>query len=58
MRFPNPVPVDSRLRAHVSFGEVKELPAGKQLNILYTIEIEGQAKPACVASHVVLLLGG
>lgn len=56
-RFPNPVPVDSRLRAHVSFGEVKELPAGKQLTIQYTIEIEGQAKPACVAAHVVLLLG-
>ena len=55
-RFPNPVPVDSRLRAHVSFGEVKELPAGKQLTIQYTIEIEGQAKPACVAAHVVLLL--
>lgn len=56
VRFPNPVPVDSRVRAHVSFGDVKELPAGKQLTINYTIEIEGQAKPACVAAHVVLLL--
>jgi acyl dehydratase len=58
VRFPNPVPVDSRLRAHVSFGEVKELPAGKQLTIQYSIEIDGQAKPACVAAHVVLLLAG
>ncbi|MEO5662997.1 MAG: MaoC family dehydratase [Nocardioides sp.] len=56
VRFPNPVPVDSRVRAHVAFGDVKELPAGKQLTVNYTIEIEGQAKPACVAAHVVLLL--
>lgn len=56
VRFPSPVPVGSRLRSHVRFGEVKDLPAGKQLIIEHTVEIEGQPKPACVASHVVLLL--
>ena len=56
VRFPNPVPVGSRLRSHVSFGEVKDLPAGKQLIVEHTVEIEGQDKPACVAAHVVLLL--
>jgi acyl dehydratase len=56
VRFPNPVPVGSRLRSHVRFGEVKDLPAGKQLVIEHTVEIEGQDKPACVAAHVVLLL--
>lgn len=56
VRFPNPVPVGSRLRSHVRFGEVKDLPAGKQLTIEHTVEIEGQDKPACVAAHVVLLL--
>ena len=57
VRFPNPVPVDSRLRSHVRFGEVRELPAGLQLIVEHTVEIEGHDKPACVAQHVVLLLG-
>ena len=56
VRFPHPVPVDSRLRSHVRFGEVRDLPAGKQLVVEHTVEIEGQDKPACVAAHVVLLL--
>ncbi|GAA1925334.1 MaoC family dehydratase [Nocardioides hwasunensis] len=56
VRFPTPVPVGSRLRSHVRFGEVRDLPTGKQLIIEHTVEIEGHDKPACVAAHVVLLL--
>ena len=56
VRFPHPVPVGSRLRSHVSFGDVTDLPAGKQLIIKHTLEIEGVDKPACVAELVVLLL--
>ena len=56
VRFPAPVPVGSRLRSHVRFGEVRDLPAGKQLIVEHTVEIEGHDKPACVAAHVVLLL--
>jgi acyl dehydratase len=56
VRFPAPVPVGSRLRSHVRFGEVTELPSGKQLIVHHTVEIEGVEKPACVAAHVVLLL--
>lgn len=56
VRFPQPVPVGSRLRSHVSFGDVTDLPTGKQLIIKHTLEIEGVAKPACVAELVVLLL--
>ena len=56
VRFPHPVPVDSRLRSHVRFGTVTDLAAGKQLIIQHTVEIEGVDKPACVAAHVVLLL--
>ncbi len=48
--------MDSRLRSHVRFGEVRDLPAGKQLIVEHTVEIEGRDKPACVAQHVVLLL--
>ena len=32
------------------FGEVRDLPAGKQLIVEHTVEIEGQDKPACVAA--------
>ncbi|UUZ58027.1 MaoC family dehydratase [Nocardioides sp. B-3] len=56
VRFPHPVPVGSRLRSHVSFGDVTDLPTGKQLIIKHTLEIEGVDKPACVAELVVLLL--
>jgi acyl dehydratase len=58
VRFPNPVPVGSRVRAAVTIGEVTDVSAGKQLTMKWVIEIEGQEKPACVAETVVLLLGG
>ena len=32
------------------------MPAGKQVTMGYVIEIEGEAKPACVAEFLVLLL--
>ena len=56
VRFPHPVRVGSKVRAHVKMGDVTDLPTGKQVLLDYTIEIEGQAKPACVAQMVVLLL--
>jgi acyl dehydratase len=56
VRFPHPVRVGKRVRAHVAMGEVTDLPAGKQITLRYTIEIEDEAKPACVAETVVLLL--
>lgn len=58
VRFPHPVLVGSRIRAHVVLGEVADLPKGKQAILRYTIEIEGVDKPACVAETVVLLLEG
>ncbi|MCY7396369.1 MAG: MaoC family dehydratase [Nocardioides sp.] len=56
VRFPNPVPVGKQVRAVVALGEVKDVPAGKQCTLTYTIEIDGEAKPALVAETVVLLL--
>ena len=58
VRFPSPVRVGSRIRNHVSMGEVTALHAGTQLTLRHTIEIEGQDKPACVAETVVLLITG
>ena len=57
VRFPNPVKVGSRVRAQATLAELTDVPAGKQLVVRYTIEIDGEAKPACVAETVVLLLG-
>ncbi|MDT0201962.1 MaoC family dehydratase [Nocardioides sp. AE5] len=56
VRFPTPLLVGKRIRSHVSFKEVTDIPAGKQLVVGHTIEIEGEEKPACVAETVVLLL--
>jgi acyl dehydratase len=56
VRFPNPLLVGKRIRLHVKMGEVVDIPAGKQLTVQHTVEIEGEDKPACVAETVVLLL--
>ncbi len=56
VRFPNPVLVGSRVRAHAELGGVVDVPAGKQMTLKWSIEIEGVDKPACVAETVVLLL--
>ena len=57
VRFPNPVKVGKRVRGHATLAELVDVAAGKQLVVKYTIEIEGEDKPACVAETVVLLLG-
>ena len=56
VRFPAPVPVGSRIRAHAKVAAVADLAAGKQLTLGWTIEIENHPKPGCVAETVVLLL--
>jgi acyl dehydratase len=57
VRFPNPVKVGSRIRATAQIADVSDVPAGKQMVTRYTVEIDGEPKPACVAETVVLLLG-
>ena len=56
VRFPHPLLVGRRIRCSAAFSDVTPLPAGLQLTISYTVEIEGEAKPACVADTLVLLL--
>ena len=56
VRFPQPVPTGSRIRGRVSFLGLPPVAAGRQLVTRYTIEIEGQNKPACVAESVILFL--
>ena len=52
VRFPSPVPVDSRLRAVCVLERFEPIAGGAQLTLAVTVEREGGAKPACVASWV------
>ncbi|BBX98804.1 MaoC family dehydratase [Mycobacterium lacus] len=54
VRFPAPVPVGSRVRARSSLVGVEDLGNGAvQATVSTTVEIEGSAKPACVAEGIV-----
>jgi acyl dehydratase len=52
VRFPSPVPVGSRLRAGAVLESVTDIPGGVQMQLTVTFEVEGSAKPACVATVV------
>ncbi|WP_146361495.1 MaoC family dehydratase [Arthrobacter yangruifuii] len=54
VRFPDPVPVDSRIRARSEIVSVQNVPQGVLLKLLVTIEIEGVGKPAAVAESLSL----
>lgn len=52
VRYPAPVPVDSRVRALVELAAVKPLDGGVQTTYRLSFEVEGQRKPGCVADIV------
>jgi acyl dehydratase len=52
VRFTNPVPVNSRVRGRFTVKEAEDIAGGMQITVLATIEIEGVAKPACVAESI------
>ncbi len=52
VRFPAPVPVGSKLRVGAAIVEVEEIAGGAQLTVDMTFEVDGQAKPSCVAQAV------
>jgi acyl dehydratase len=53
VRFPTPVPVGGRVRGSGRLAEVTEVPGGWQVVLDLVVELEGAAKPACVAAFVV-----
>lgn len=55
VRLPNPVPVNSRVRAEVSIGAAQEASNGLRLPLTITVEVEGASKPAVVAETITLL---
>lgn len=52
VRFPAPVPVDSRLRARLTLGSIEEIEGGAQLVWSVIVECEGASRPVCVAEFV------
>lgn len=52
VRFLTPVPVDSRIRAHLTLTEVTEVPGGVQVHRHVTVELENADRPACVADSI------
>ena len=52
VRFPAPVPVNSRLRAHYKLIAFEPIEGGVQVVNEVTIEREGHSKPVCVAESV------
>ena len=52
VRFPAPVPVDSRIRMGCEILDVDDVPGGVQVVTRNTVEIEGSDKPACVVDAV------
>ena len=57
IRFPSPVPVNSKIRLGAVISSVTEVKGGVQVAITFTWEIEGGAKPACVADMLIRALG-
>jgi acyl dehydratase len=57
VRFPKAVPVGSRVRGGAELVEVTDTANGTQAVVRFTLEIEGEEKPACVAETVVLMVG-
>ena len=52
VRFPSPVPVGAKLRLGIELLEVDEIAGGVQVKERFTFEVEGAAKPACVAENL------
>jgi len=55
LRFPNAMKVGARVRAHSMLVAVEEIRGGLQITETYTVEIENETKPACVAELIMRL---
>ncbi|WP_145978776.1 MaoC family dehydratase [Granulicoccus phenolivorans] len=56
VRFPQPVRSGSRVRGWCLVVSASAIPGGQQVVVRTTVEIEGAAKPACIADYVVRYL--
>jgi acyl dehydratase len=56
LRFPSPVPVDSKVRAGVQLVSVTPAAGGYQVVTRVTVERDGGTKPVCIVDTVTLLV--
>jgi acyl dehydratase len=56
VRFPSPVPSDSKIRARATLASFETIPGGAQLAVDILVERQGGDKPACVAQLVLRYL--
>ncbi|MCU1394522.1 MAG: htdZ [Ilumatobacteraceae bacterium] len=52
IRFMSPVPVGAKLRLGVTLLNVDDIPGGIQSTMEFKFEVEGNAKPSCVAEII------
>ncbi|MDP9333276.1 MAG: MaoC family dehydratase [Actinomycetota bacterium] len=52
VRFPAPVPVNSRVRARGELLDVKDVPGGVQATVRITMEREGGDKPVAIVESI------
>ena len=52
VRFTNPVPVGSEIRAGATLASVEDVTGGVQVALDVTVEVKDAAKPSCVAQVV------
>ena len=55
VRFPAAVPVGSRIRARCELLSVSEVKGSIEVVEKYTVEVEGQDRPACIAEAIMRL---
>lgn len=55
LRYPGPVPVGSRIRARCELLSAEEVKGSIELIEKYSVEVEGQERPACIAECIMRL---
>jgi acyl dehydratase len=55
LRFPAPVPVGSRIRARCELLAATEVKGSIEIVEKYTVEVDGQDRPACIAEAIMRL---
>jgi acyl dehydratase len=58
VRFPAPLPVNSKVRMRAKLAELEDIPGGAQMVMELTFEREGGDKPVCVAQTVARVYEG
>ena len=55
VRFPAPVPSQSKIRARFTLQSLKDVADAREAVFAVAVEVQGQAKPACVAEWIIRL---